>query len=78
MPCYTHIEILNSKGNELKIDIANRTSRETLEERLEKTPSNAPCFAQGLSLMCLPILESLMGTEHGAEELSLCAHGLVC
>ena len=27
-------------------------SRETLEERLEKMPSNARCFAQGSSLMC--------------------------
>ena len=28
------------------------SSRETLEKRLEKTPSNACCFAQGSSLMC--------------------------
>ena len=27
-------------------------SRETLEKRLEKTTSNARCFAQGSSLMC--------------------------
>jgi hypothetical protein len=26
--------------------------------------------------MCLSILESLMGTTHGAEELGLCPHGL--
>jgi hypothetical protein len=30
----------------------DRFSRETLEERLEETPSNARCFAQGSSLMC--------------------------
>ena len=28
--------------------------------------------------MCWPILESLMGTAHGAEELGLCPHGLAC
>jgi hypothetical protein len=28
--------------------------------------------------MCLSILESLMGTAHGAEELGLCPHGLAC
>jgi hypothetical protein len=28
--------------------------------------------------MCLPILGSLMGTAHGAEELGLCSHGLAC
>ena len=35
----------------LKIAYADRTPRETLEKRLERTPSNARCFAQGLSLM---------------------------
>ena len=29
-------------------------------------------------MMCLPILEGLMGTAHGAEELGLCSHGLAC
>jgi hypothetical protein len=29
-------------------------------------------------LMCWPILESLMGTAHGAEGLGLCPHGLAC
>jgi hypothetical protein len=29
-------------------------------------------------LMCLSILESLMGTAHGTEELGLCSHGLAC
>jgi hypothetical protein len=53
-------------------------SRETLEKRLEETPSNARCFAQGSSLMCSPILEGLMGTTHGADELGLCSHGLAC
>jgi hypothetical protein len=28
--------------------------------------------------MCLSIIESLMGTAHGAEELGLCPHGLAC
>jgi hypothetical protein len=64
------------KGLLLKIEHANRTPRETLEKRLEETPSNARCFAQGSSSMCWPILESLMGTTHGAEELGLCPHGL--
>jgi hypothetical protein len=41
-----------TKGKKLKIGAADRTPRETLEERLEKTPSNARCFAQGTSLMC--------------------------
>jgi hypothetical protein len=35
----------------LKIDNADRTPRETLQERLEKTLSNARCFAQGSSSM---------------------------
>jgi hypothetical protein len=52
--------------------------RETLGKRLEETPSNARCFAQGSSMMCWPILESLMGTAHGADELGLCPHGLAC
>jgi hypothetical protein len=50
--------------------------RETLEKRLDKTPSNARCFAQGSSLMCWSILESLMGTAHDAEELGLWPMGL--
>jgi hypothetical protein len=28
--------------------------------------------------MCRPILESLMGTAHSAEELGLCPHGHAC
>jgi hypothetical protein len=69
-----------TKGKQLKICTADQTPRETLEKRLEKTPSNARCFAQGSSLMCLSILESLMGTAHGAEELpvGLCPPGLAC
>ena len=39
-------------GDRLKIDPADRTPRETLEERLETTPGTARCFAQGSSLMC--------------------------
>ena len=65
-----------TKGKLKKIDHADRTPRGTLEKRLEKTPNNARCFAQGSSLMCWSILESLMGTAHGAEELGLCPHGL--
>jgi hypothetical protein len=41
-----------TKGVLFQIDTADRFSRETLEKRLEKTPSNARCFAQGSSLMC--------------------------
>jgi hypothetical protein len=41
-----------TKGKKVKIDIADRTPRETLEKRLDKTPSSARCFAQGSSLMC--------------------------
>jgi hypothetical protein len=52
--------------------------RETLEERLEKMPSNAHCSAQGSSLVCWSILESLMGTAHCVEELGLCSRGLAC
>ena len=40
------------KGELVKIDPTDRTPRETLEERLEKTPSNARCFAQGSPLVC--------------------------
>ena len=40
------------QGEKKKIGTADRTPRETLEKRLEKTPSNARCFAQGSSLMC--------------------------
>jgi hypothetical protein len=36
----------------LKIGTVDQTPRETLEERLEGTPSNARCFAQGSSSMC--------------------------
>jgi hypothetical protein len=60
------------------IGTADRTPRETLKERLAKTPSCARCFAQGSSLVCWSTLESLMGTAHGAEELGLCSHGLAC
>jgi hypothetical protein len=67
-----------NKGEKKEIYIVDRISRETLEERLEEMPSNARCFAQGSSLMCWPILESLMGTIHGTEELDLCSHGLAC
>jgi hypothetical protein len=67
-----------TKGKKKKIGTADRTPRETLEKRLEKTPSNARCFAHSSSLMCWSILESLIGTAHGAEELGLCPHGLAC
>jgi hypothetical protein len=49
-----------TKGDPIKIGPADRTPRETLEKRLEKTPSNARCFAHGSSLLCWPILKSLM------------------
>jgi hypothetical protein len=56
---------INTKGPQLKFGTADRIPRETLEARMEKTPSNAPCFAhQGSSLMFFPILESLMGTAY--------------
>jgi hypothetical protein len=44
----------STKGKQIQIDTADRFSRETLEKRLEQTPSNARCFAQpqGSSLMC--------------------------
>ena len=41
-----------TKGPQLKIGTADQAPRKTLEERLEETPSNARCFAQGSSLMC--------------------------
>jgi hypothetical protein len=41
-----------TKGTQIRIGYVDRISRETLEKRLEKTPSNARCFAQGLCLMC--------------------------
>jgi hypothetical protein len=44
--------LLSTKGDQLKIGAADRTLRETLEKRLEETPSNARCFGQGSSLMC--------------------------
>ena len=67
---------MSTKGKQIQIGYVDRFSRETLEKRLEKTPSNARCFAQGSSLMCWSILESLMGIAHGAEELRSCPHGL--
>jgi hypothetical protein len=42
----------STKGILFQIGPADRFSRETLEKRLEETPSNARCFAQGSSLMC--------------------------
>ena len=56
-----------TKGVLIQIGYVDRISRETLQKRLEETPSNARYFAQGSSLMCLPILEGPMGTAHGAE-----------
>jgi hypothetical protein len=41
-----------TKGEKKQIGATDRTPRETLEGRLDKTPSNARCFAQGSSLMC--------------------------
>ena len=41
-----------TKGVLVKNEVADRTPRETLEEHLEKTPSDARCSAQGSSLMC--------------------------
>ena len=52
------------KGNQLKLDLTDWTPRETLEERLEKTSSDTRCFAQGSSLICCPILESLIYRYH--------------
>ena len=43
--------LMCTKGGRLKIGLADRTPRETLEERLEKTLSSARCFAQGSSLI---------------------------
>ena len=42
----------STRGPHVKVGNADRIPRETLEERLEKTPSNARCFAQEFSLMC--------------------------
>jgi hypothetical protein len=67
-----------TKGETIKNGDADRTPPETLEERLENTPSYARCFAHCSSSMCWSILESLMGTTHGAEELGLWPRGLVC
>jgi hypothetical protein len=50
VPAGTGPEVLNLELK--KIGTADRTPRETLEKRLDKTPSNARCFAQGSSLMC--------------------------
>ena len=36
---------VGTKGDPIKIGTADRTPRETLEERPEKTPINARCFA---------------------------------
>ena len=44
--------ILSTKGKPEKNDHADRTPRETLEKRLEETPSNARCLAHSSSLMC--------------------------
>jgi hypothetical protein len=41
----------STEGDKVKIETADRTPRETLEERLEKTPSNARFFAQGVYLI---------------------------
>ena len=41
-----------TKGVLVKNGVADRTPRETLEEHLEKTPSDARCFAQGSSSIC--------------------------
>jgi hypothetical protein len=46
-----YLEVLGTKGETVKVGTTDRTPRETLEERLEKTPSNARCFAQGSSLL---------------------------
>jgi hypothetical protein len=43
---------VGTKGEPIQIWYVDWISRETLEKRLEKTPSNARCFAQGSSLMC--------------------------
>jgi hypothetical protein len=67
-----------TKGVILKIDYRIWCAREMLQKRLNKTPSNARCFAQGSSLTCWPILEGSMGTADGAEELGLCSHGHAC
>ena len=41
-----------TKGDPIKSGTTDRTPRETLEERLEETPSDARCFAQGSSSIC--------------------------
>ena len=46
------VQSVLTKGKQIQIGYVDRISRETLEKRLEKTPSNARCFAQGSSLMC--------------------------
>jgi hypothetical protein len=56
--------------------IRRSDASKTLEERLEKTPSNAPRFAQRWFLKFSPILEGLVGTAHGTVELGLCSHRL--
>ena len=45
------ILFVHTKGKLIQIGAADRTPRETLKERLDKTPSNARCFAQGSYLM---------------------------
>ena len=47
-------------------------------ERLEETLSNARCFAQGCTISCCLIMEDLMDTGHGAEELGPCSHEHAC
>jgi hypothetical protein len=64
MPTTHERKPMGTEGLQLKIDHTDRTPREMLLERLEETPSNARCFAQGSSLMCWSILESLMATAH--------------
>ena len=76
--CKLVVRSRGTKGDPIKIGNVDRTPRETLEERLEETPNNARCFAQGWSLICWPILESLMGTTYGTKELGLCSNGDAC
>ena len=42
----------STKGETVKNDPQIGYLEERLEKRLDKTPSNARCFAQGSSLMC--------------------------
>jgi hypothetical protein len=70
--------VLKVKRYKFQIDATTWCPRETLKKRLEKTPSNARCFAQGSPLLFWPILECPMGTAHGAEELGLRSHGPAC